>query len=312
MKQSLTILLSLASLLLLSCASGVLKEANVLYDSGDYQSAVKSLNTIIENTPKNADAHLLLAKTLQAQGKISAAFEEFKIANQLAPNNTDAASALQQYYADDGKQNLAAGKNQEAISLYFKAHELDESDTETLMGLANAYIKFGLLTRAEALLNKASGYKKEVNKSRARIEKQKQIASAAFTKGKRAYNKGQYSSAINLMNKAIMNNRDDEDIRYYSYMSNGLYLYKKGSRWQIWDAIVEFGQAAEINPLSAEANYYQALGYLKKDDKDFDNIISFYEKALKLDVDGKFTSEIKKGLIKQRKRKKLLDEFWGK
>ena len=312
MKHSITILLSLASLLLLSCASGVLKEANVLYDSGDYQSAVKSLNTIIENTPENADAHLLLGKTLQAQGKISAAFEEFKIANQLAPNNTDAASELQQYYADDGKQNLAAGKIQEAIALYFKAHELDESDPETLLGLANAYIKFGLLTRAEALLNKASGFKKEVNKSRARIEKQKQIASAAFTKGKKAYNKGQYSSAINHMNKAIMNNRDDNDIRYYSYMSNGLYLYKKGSRWQIWDAIVEFGKAAEINPLSAEANYYQALGYLKKDDKDFDNILSFYEKALELDVDGKFTSEIKKGLMKQRKRKKILDEFWGK
>jgi len=290
----------------------VLKEANVLYDSGDYQSAVKSLNTIIENTPENADAHLLLGKTLQAQGKISAAFEEFKIANQLAPNNTDAASALQQYYADDGKQNLAAGKIQEAISLYFRAHELDKSDPETLLGLANAYIKFGLLTRAEALLNKASGFKKEVNMSRARIEKQKKIASAAFTKGKKAYNKGQYSSAINHMNKAIMNNRDDNDIRYYSYMSNGLYLYKKGSRWQIWDAIVEFGRAAVINPLSAEANYYQALGYLKKDDKDFESIISFYEKALELDVDGKFTSEIKKGLIKQRKRKKILDEFWGK
>ena len=312
MKHSITILLSLGSLLLLSCASGPLKEANLLFDSGDYQSAVKSLNIIIENTPENADAHLLLGKTLQAQGKSSAAFKEFKIANQLAPNNKDAASALQQYYADDGKQKLAAGKIEEAISLYSRAHKLDESDSETSLGLANAQIKFGLLVRAEALLNKASGFKKEVNKSRARIEKQKKIASAAFTKGKKAYNKGQYSSAKKHMDKAIMNNRDDNDIKYYSYMSNGLYLYKKGSRWQIWDAIVQFGQAAEINPLSAEANYYQALGYLKKDDKDFDNILSFYEKALELDVDGKFTSEIKNGLKKQRKRKKILDEFWGK
>ena len=312
MKHSITILLSLGSLLLLSCASGPLKEANLLFDSGDYQSAVKSLNIIIENTPENADAHLLLGKTLQAQGKSSAAFKEFKIANQLAPNNKDAASALQQYYADDGKQKLAAGKIEEAISLYSRAHKLDESDSETSFGLANAQIKFGLLTRAEALLSKTSGFKKEVNESRTRIEKQKKIASAAFTKGKKAYNKGQYSSAKKHMDKAIMNNRDDNDIKYYSYMSNGLYLYKKGSRWQIWDAIVQFGQAAEINPLSAEANYYQALGYLKKDDKDFDNILSFYEKALELDVDGKFTSEIKNGLKKQRKRKKILDEFWGK
>ena len=298
--------------MLLSCSSGVLKEANVLFDSGDYQSAVTSLNAVIENTPENADAHFLLGKTLQAQGKSSAAFKEFKIANQLAPNNKDAASALQQYYADDGKQNLAAGKIQEAISSYSRAHKLDESDQEVSLGLANAYIKYGLLTRAETLLSKSSGFKKEVNKGRARIETQKKIASAAFTRGKKAYEKGQYSSAINHMNKAIMNNRDDDDIRYYSYMSNGLYLYRKGSRWQIWDAIVEFGQAAEIKPFSAEANYYLALGYLKKDDKDFDNIISFYEKALELDVDGKFNSEIKKGLIKQRERKKILDEFWGK
>ncbi|MCH8305677.1 MAG: tetratricopeptide repeat protein [Candidatus Marinimicrobia bacterium] len=312
MNNSIKISLSLISLLFLSCASGVLKEVNLLYDSGEYKAAVKSLNTIIENTPENADAHLLLGKTLQAQGKSSSAFEEFKIANKLAPNNKDAASALQRYYADDGKQKLAAGKIEEAISLYDRAHKLDESDSESSLGLANALIKFGLLTKAEGLLDKVSGLKEEVNKSRTQIEKQKKIASTAFTKGKKAYDKGQYSSAKKHMDKAIMNNRDDNDIKYYSYMSNGLFLYKKGSRWQIWDAIVEFGKAAAVNPLSAEANYYQALGYLKKDDKDFDNILSFYEKALELDVDGKFSSEIKKGLKKQRQRKKVLDEFWGK
>ena len=312
MRLNTIILLSLTSLLLLSCASGRLKEANALYDSGDYRAAVKSLITIIENTPENADAHLLLGKTLQAQRKISAAFEEFKIANQLDPNNRDAASALQQYYADDGKQKLKAGKVEEAITLYSKAHKLDESDSETSLGLANAYIKIGLLTKAEGLLGNVSGFREEVNESNTRIGKQKNIASTAFAKGKKAYDKGQYSSAKKHMDMAIMNNRDDNDIKYYSYMSNGLFLYKKGSRWQIWDAIVEFGQASEISPLSAEANYYQALGYLKKDDKDFDNIISFYEKALELDVDKKFTSEIKKGLKKQRQRKKVLDEFWGK
>ena len=312
MKNSTKISLSLFSLLLLSCASGTLREANFLYDSGEYKAAVKSLNTIIEITPENADAHLLLGKTLKAQGKTASAFEEFKIANKLAPNNKEAASALQQYYADDGKQKMAAGKIEEAISLYSRAHKLDKSDSETSLGLANAQIKFGLLTKAEGLLHKVSGFKEEVNKSRTRIEMQRKIASAAFAKGKTAYDKGQYSSAKKHMNKAIMNNRDDNDIKYYSYMSNGLFLYKKGSRWQIWDAIVEFGKAAAVNPLSAEANYYQALGYLKKDEKDFDNILSFYEKALELDVDGKFSSDIKKGLKKQRQRKKVLDEFWGK
>ena len=312
MKHSSIISVSLTSLLLLSCASGPLKEANALYDSGEYKAAVRSLNAVIENSPENADAHLLLGKTLQAQGKTSAAIEEFKIANRLAPNNKDAASTLQQYYADDGKQKLTAGKIEEAISLYSRAHKLDESDSETSLGLANAYIKFGLLTKAGGLLGDVSGFKEEVNESYTRIEKQKNNASASFAKGKKAYDKGQYSSAKKHMDSAILNNRDDNDIRYYSFMSNGLFLYKRGSRWQIWDAIVEFGKASAVNPLSVEANYYQALGYLKKDDKDFDNILSFYEKALELDVDGKFTSEIKKGLKKQRQRKKVLDEFWGK
>ena len=312
MKHSITISLSLASLLLLSCASGPLKEANLLYESGDYQAVVKSLKPIIESAPDNADAHLLLGKTLRAQGKSSAAFVEFKTVHRLAPDNKDAAFALRQYYAADGKKYLAAGKIDEAISSYSRAHKLDESDPETSLGLANAYIKFGLLTRAGKLLDEAYGSKEEADKSRAQITKQKDIASAAFAKGKKAYDRGRYSTAKKHLDKAIKNNRDDNDIKYYSYMSNGLYLYKKGSRWQIWDAIVEFGKAAEVNPLSAEANYYQALGYLKKDDKDFENILSFYEKALELDVDRKFTSEIKKGLKKQRRRKKVLDEFWGK
>ena len=214
MKNSTKISLSLFSLLLLSCASGTLREANFLYDSGEYKAAVKSLNTIIEITPENADAHLLLGKTLKAQGKTASAFEEFKIANKLAPNNKEAASALQQYYADDGKQKMAAGKIEEAISLYSRAHKLDKSDSETSLGLANAQIKFGLLTKAEGLLHKVSGFKEEVNKSRTRIEMQRKIASAAFAKGKTAYDKGQYSSAKKHMNKAIMNNRDDNDIKY--------------------------------------------------------------------------------------------------
>ncbi len=312
MKNSVTALISLVSLLLFYCSSGILKEANTFYDTGNFKAAEESLRNVLKDDPDNADAHYLFGKTLQAQGKNEAAFEEFKLANQLAPNNKGAVAALQKQYSAKGKDKFAAGKVEDAISLYSKAHKLDESNSEFSLGLANAYIKFGLLMKAEELLNKVSADDEAVKKSHAQIEKQKEIASTAYSKGRKAYDKSRYTTAKKHMEKAIINNRDDANIKYYSYMSNGLYLYKKGSRWQIWDAIVEFGKAAEVNPLSAEANYYQALGYLKKDDKDFDNILFFYEKALELDVEGKFTSEIKKGLKKQRQRKKVLDEFWGK
>ena len=301
-------------LLLISC-SGALKEADALYEAGDYKAAVKSYRAALDADPDNARAHFMLGMSLQAQNKHSEARKEFEISYKLDKNNKKAVASLQEIYSKDARLKLSSGKIEDAIAIYKKGYNLNNNNPEFALGLAQAYMEYGLLSRALELLDKAGrggSEKNRVEEIKTEIEKRRTIAESNYVKGKKAYEDNNIETAKKYLDKAISNNRDSDDIRYYSFMSNGLYLYKKGSRWQIWDAIVEFGKAAEVRSEEAEPNYYLALGYLKKDDKDFKTVFSYYEKALELDTGGIFTSKIKKELDKQRKRKKKLDEFWGK
>ena len=301
-------------LLLISC-SGTLNEADALYDAGDYKAAESSYRSSLDADPDNAQAHFMLGMSLQAQNKHTEAKKEFEISYKLDKNNKKAITSLQVIYSKDAKSKLNAGEIEDAIAIYKKGYSLNKNDPGITLGLAQAYTEYGLLTLASELLEKAGRGGREKNRVeeiKTEIEKRRTVAESNYVKGKKAYDNNNIVTAKKYLDKAISNNRDSDDIRYYSFMSNGLYLYKKGSRWQIWDAIVEFGKAAEVRTKEAEPNYYLALGYLKKDDKDFENILSYYEKALELDTDGQFTSKIKKELDKQRKRKKKLDEFWGK
>ena len=301
-------------MLFFSC-SGALKEADALYETGDFKAAEKSYRAALDADPDNAQAHYMLGMSLQAQNKHSEAKKEFEISYKLDKSNEGTIASLQIIYSKDAKSKLNSGKIEDAIAIYNKAYNLNKNDSEISLGLAQAYTEHGLLSRALDLLDKAGRGGREKNRVeelKTEIEKRRTIAESNYVKGKKAYDDNNIKSAKKYLDIAISNNRDSDDIRYYSFMSNGLFLYKKGSRWQIWDAIVEFGKAAEVRAEEAEPNYYLALGYLKKDDKDFESVFSYYEKALELDTDGIFTSKIKKELDKQRKRKKKLDEFWGK
>ena len=299
----------------LSCAAGGLKEADTYYNSGDYFNAEKAYKLALEANPQNAQAHYMLGLTLQAKKKHKDALEEFEATVKINPNHKHAIKSLQNIYNKESVSNLANGDLLGAVAILQKSYNLNKKDSQTALGLANAYAKYGLLNMASETYDEAGkngAEKSDVEGGRNKIISQRELAGKNYIRGKRAYEKNDYVTAKKFLDIAIANNRDDNDIKYFSNMSNGLFLYNKGSKWQIWDAIVAFGNAAEIRTTSAEANYYLALGYLKKDDKDFENILSFYEKALELDSDGKFSPKIKKGLKKQRKRKQVLDEFWGK
>lgn len=298
-----------------SCAGGGLKEANTYYSSGDYLSAEKAYRLALKADPENAQAHYMLGLTLQAKKDHDDALEEFSAAVKINPNHKDAINSLQKIYFKESESNLKSGDILGALAILQKSYNLNKKDSRTTLGLGNAYARYGLLLKASEMYDEAGkngAEKPVVEEGRNKITAQREIAEKNYKKGKRAYDKNDYVLAKKFLDIAIANNRDDDDIKYFSYMANGLFLYKKGSRWQIWDAIVEFGNAAEIRTTSAEANYYLALGYLKKDDKDFENILSSFEKALEFDTDNKFRTEIEKGLKKQRGRKKVLDEFWGK
>lgn len=126
------------------------------------------------------------------------------------------------------------------------------------------------------------------------------------------YHENSFQAANSLADSTLTVDKTNHDAYFVRYMIKGRNLLEKGSKWQIWDAIVAFGNAAQMHPDDPMPHYFMAKSYFKKDDKDFDNIIQEYEEALKRDPPADLVPQIKKDVSELRRRKKLYEDFWGK
>ncbi len=136
-------------------------------------------------------------------------------------------------------------------------------------------------------------------------------ASLLIDKASTAYQDQQFDRSIALAQDAISIQEKNRNAYYYKFMSEGRKLYQKGSDWELWDAVVAFGRAAEMQPRNPMPHYYMAKSYFKKDDQDFENIIREFEIAMKEGPPGDLREEIEAELQELRRRKKLYEDFWG-
>lgn len=128
----------------------------------------------------------------------------------------------------------------------------------------------------------------------------------------RLYRENHFQAANNLADQIITIDKTNRGAYYIRYMIKGRNLLDKGSKWQLWDAVVAFGNAAQMAPDDPMPHYYMAKAYYKKDDQDFDNIIEQYDKTLALNPPSNLVPGIKKELRDLQRRKKLYQDFWGK
>jgi len=131
-------------------------------------------------------------------------------------------------------------------------------------------------------------------------------------KGKDLLKHRRYKQAMITLEKAVKAKPDNEEAAYFYHMAAGLYYFKRGSLKKLWDAIEHFGKASILRPKAPEPHFYMAEAYLKKDDKDFENILREYEEVMKLAPDSPLASKARKRLLEQKKREKLLRNFWKK
>jgi len=124
------------------------------------------------------------------------------------------------------------------------------------------------------------------------------------------YQQDQFVSTQTWADSAIAIEESNIDAYYAKFMAEGRQLLADGSEWALWDAVVAFGNAAQLKPENPMPHYYMAESYHKKDDQDFDNIISEYETALELNPPENIQDETQKALEEARRRKKLYDDFW--
>ena len=124
-------------------------------------------------------------------------------------------------------------------------------------------------------------------------------------------NKDKFDQSVAWADTAINFDQQNWRAYYVKYMSQGLKMYNHADRWGLWDAIVVFGKAAEMQDNEPMPYYYMAKSYQTKNDKDFDNIIEAYQKALDRDPKPAIRQEIEANLKELKRRKKLYEDFWG-
>jgi len=114
------------------------------------------------------------------------------------------------------------------------------------------------------------------------LETSNEEAVKIFKEGMELYNSGYYYESVESFEKSLKLQPDNIEYKYMASLSKGRHLVKKGSVGSMWDAIKALGDANYIKPNEIEPVFYTALAYEKKDKKDYDNPIKFYEQASKL------------------------------
>ncbi len=110
-----------------------------------YQDAITDLNSVIQNDPHNAEAHLILGQVLTLQKQDDQAIQEFTKASSIAPK--DSTPYVYIAIADAQLKNTAGAEQN-----FRKAIQLDPRTPVTYHLLAQLYFQQKNLPQAEAIL----------------------------------------------------------------------------------------------------------------------------------------------------------------
>jgi len=139
----------------------------------------------------------------------------------------------------------------------------------------------------------------------------KAASDSLYEIGIQEYQANRFKDAAGNLEKAFNLNDENYKAEYFMHMARGLTYFQLKGEENYWEAIVEFGEAAVVNPNRGDPYYLMGLCYEKKDSDDFDTPIKEYKKALGLDMEEIYREKALQRLNDLEFRKKKLDAFWG-
>lgn len=310
------IIVLILSALVFGCAG--LKKANDFYRQQDYESAIAQCQQAIAEDSLNAEAFLIMGKSYQALGKIDEAMSALQPAYQIQPYTKTTAKAADELIAIRSKRaDDFTGEKQfrRAIAEYREILELDSTHVTTYLKLGGYYKEIRLLDRANFYFQKASQFDSTnsvISKQLGSIDSLTRAAETNFQTGMKNYKKRWYKTALKYFNRALKNKADHKEAKYYSHITQGKILYRKGSKSNCWDAIEHYGKAMMIHPDWAEPHFLMAQAYEKKDRNEFENAIDEYKIALEKEPNGPLAARSKQKIRALKARRDKLKKFWGK
>jgi tetratricopeptide (TPR) repeat protein len=96
-------------------ATTLLKEASSLHAKGDYAHSIPILKRIVQRSPRNYDANLMLGEDLLHSGNVQDAFSPLQLASEMRPHEGKAQAYLAEAAARLGDYSMASEALQSAV-----------------------------------------------------------------------------------------------------------------------------------------------------------------------------------------------------
>lgn len=297
----------------ISC--GASNEARKAFEQGDYAGAIASGEAMLAQDSTNADAWAIIAEANQKLHKPDAAIRAYEKVLASAPERSSAKRALVRLYVERAQRERDEKDYSGALTELKRAENLDPDVFDVYLTRAHVYVDIALLEKARTQLDRAEDIAKNdprPGELRGEISQREQEAAALYEKGKELYARGRWTKARKTLEQATALQADHAEAMYTLHMVRGRLFYKKGSVNSLWDAISEFGLAANIHPERAAPHFYMAQAYEKKDRNEFDLPIETYQKVIALEPQSEFARKAQRRIQYLSTLKKKLEKFWGK
>ena len=239
-------------------AYALLFRGDIYKSCGDYKEAIIDYSQAIALLPNNASAYINRSQARLASGNLDGALADISQATLLEPSP--------EYFINLG--NLLSSMNDlnGAIQVYTLALEIDPSETDAMLGRANAYHSKGNCVSA------LSDYSSALNLDPTNFN-------AYTSRGTIFYEMKNYQAAIIDFSKAIETNPDAT----HAYIQRGSIRHKLG---KLYLAIIDYSSAIDqlliadndINKLSwtycQRASAFFQLGELTRAIQDYQNSLN--------------------------------------
>jgi len=231
----------------LSAEDSLFQEANYYLDAGYYESAINSLEKLLELNPNSAEAYGLLGSVYNLQGDFDEAIQMYHKCIGLDSSAIPIITNL-------GNAFIDAGEPDSAIAVHKYLISKEDSNPDHYVDLGDAYIKKEDITQAELYFKKA-------------IQLNPYYCLAHVNLGIVYANQKKYTEAIDEL--FLVRNLDG----WYPGLQDQMYQI-------IMNSDSEFEDWVEREPDNSEAHYYYSF-YLYYD-HDRDDAVDELDEAIKL------------------------------
>ncbi|MCP4726600.1 MAG: tetratricopeptide repeat protein [bacterium] len=314
MRFSRFVLLSVLLVLFVQCAN-IYQAGDTFYVQGEYDKAIEEYQRLLDNDPLNYDAYIKLGDSFLAMNEFRKAYEQYDYAKQVDSNGPEAVDHYRDGLLKEAKFYEDQGRTKMAIEIYKKVNSEFPELKSIYFEMAKLYESSGLIEKSRESYEKSlesDPENKEAAEALSKFDSMSEEAKKHFDEGEGFYKKGMYYEAADSYKMAVEAKTDFKAAEYKMNICSGRHHLKRGRVMEMWKAIEAFGNAMTLKPDDPEPVYYMAQAYEKKNRKDYETPLPYYQKVITLAPDSEFAKDSKKRIDDLKATKAKMDKFYKK